>query len=137
MFLIRPNAQNPDWPVEPAPEDLSAAIQAAEKAPDPAKALRDAPARALEKTRQRVAAQHRVGAGGTTDNLDWLDMVRSLRQDLREHHADGRRTLCWIDGLCPSLTSPLTLMVQSKHTEWGADGVRYRVVTFQVQDVQA
>lgn len=140
-FIIRPNNENPDWPIKPDPVDLEQAMEAARKAQDPVKAMKEAPAKALARTQARVAKGRRMGAH--TDNLDWLDMVRTLRTTIRncEPRADGQpgedRTFCWIVGVYPDKAHVLTLETSTRFQEWstGSCGNRYRYcyVTFEVQ----
>ena len=130
-FILHPNSENPEWPTEPDPADLADAIERARKAKDPKRALREAPAVALQVTRDRVAAEHRRRAGGCrSDNLDWLEMVRTCRAELREDTPEGR-TYCWIDTGCWVAKATVTVEAFIRHGERGIDRARYCYVTIE------
>jgi len=135
---IRPNSLNPDWPTEPDPKDLADELKRAKKAKDPNRAKKEAPAKALRVTQRRVAAQHRVGAGGPTENLDWLDWMRLLREAVRDPRPNPKeRQWCWIDGDCPEPTETIVVRAIDREGRWrqyGDEMHRYVYVTFEVVD---
>jgi len=138
-YTIRPNSQNPEWPTEPHPDDLKAELERAEKAKDPKRAKKEAPAKALLTTQHRVAAQHRQGAGSPTDNLDWLAMLRGTRSAVRraDKRLDGGTdyTWCWVDTHYPGGDEVIEVMPHVRYGPWsthGGSGHRYCYVTLEV-----
>lgn len=138
---ILPNAMNPLWPKEPDPADLADELERAERAKDPKKARKEAPAKALLRTQQRVTAEYRRGAGGRTDNIAWLAMLRTLRERVRREtpRCDNGTdyTFCWIDGEYPESDDPIEVTFHYKYGPWAqyrpwGNSYRYCYVTFDV-----
>jgi hypothetical protein len=120
LFSIRPNSARPDWPTEPDPKLL-------EQLASSTKSTKEVRAEALAKTQRRVLEEARKSAPCNSTNLDWIDMVCTLRA------TTPLPAILWIDTLPPKKEGTY-LATPSFRDGVERYGMHYRYATITLQE---
>ena len=124
LFPIRPNSARAEWPTEPDPKILEQMKQVRHNPPKSGKEVR---ALALAKTQRLVLDEAREKAQCHSDNLDWIDMVATLRA------TTPLPAILWVDSLPPKKEGTY-LATPSFRAGPESYGTHYRYVTLDLQE---